>query len=60
MGQLGAGYGSSFPSAVDTAQTYANTTPALPDDTYRIDAEVINDILDALIKIETALKAHLG
>jgi hypothetical protein len=57
MAQLGSGNGSHFPSAIDTRQVYQNTASAAPDSDTRLDSEVVNDSLTAIIQIETALGA---
>lgn len=58
MSQLGSGNNSSYSLAIDSRQTFVNADGAGPDSASRIDMEVMNDILDALIKIETALGAN--
>jgi len=55
MAELGAGSGSGYPGAVDTKQTFVNGPNPFPDTNARMDAEVLNDVLDALVKIETEL-----
>lgn len=55
MGQLGSGLDTSFPSVIDTYQTFRNGTPAAPDSDTRLDAELMMDVLKALISVETTL-----
>jgi len=58
VSQLGAGFGTSYSAGIDTAQTYVNGTPAAPDSNSRIDSELVNDILAAILSIETCLGAQ--
>jgi Pectate lyase superfamily protein/Periplasmic copper-binding protein (NosD) len=60
VAQLGAGFGSSYPSSIDTIQTYRNTDSAAPDSDTRLDAEFCNDVLMALRQLETALGASVN
>ncbi len=55
MAELGAGSGSGYPAALDTKQTFSDGASPLPDGATRMDSDVLNDILDALIKLETEL-----
>jgi len=55
MAELGAGLGSGYPAAIDTKQTFTNTGSPLSDGPTRMDAEVLNDALGALIAIEAEL-----
>jgi len=63
MGAIGAGnLGSAYPSALDTllyeaggVSDYENAAVTLPDNKQRMDAEVLNDVLDAIIAIQTTL-----
>ncbi len=55
MAELGAGSGSGYPAALDTKQTFANGVSPIADTDTRIDAEVMNDLLDAVVKIQTEL-----
>jgi hypothetical protein len=57
MAQLGSGFGSHYPSAIDTRQIYQNTASAAPDSDTRVDSEFLNDVLVTLVQIETALGA---
>lgn len=59
MPQLGSGLNSGFPQVIDTKQLFENGTPAAPDDATRIDKEVINDTLDAILKLEHTLGANV-
>lgn len=58
MAQLGSGNGTSYPGAIDTAQTFQNGTPLAPDSNTRIDAELVNDITAAILAIQTILGAN--
>ena len=55
MAVLGAGSNSGYPGALDTVQSFSNVASPIADGPTRIDAEVINDVLDAIVKIETEL-----
>lgn len=57
MSQLGSGNGSSYPTGIDTRQTWQNAVASAPDSATRLDAEALNDICTALLAIETALGA---
>lgn len=57
MAQLGSGNNSDFPSTIDTKQVFQNTASPAPDSDTRIDEEVINDSLHAIVQIETTLGA---
>lgn len=59
MPQLGSGQNSGYPQVIDTKQLFANGTPAAPDDATRVDAELVNDALDAIIRIEHTLGANV-
>jgi hypothetical protein len=59
VAQLGSGLGSDYPSAIDTRQTFQNVVNAAPDSNTRLDSELANDSLDAIIQIETALGAGI-
>jgi hypothetical protein len=58
MGQLGAGYGTSFPLAIDTRQFFQNAAAAAPDSDTRFDAEALNDLMAAVVAIQVALGAR--
>jgi len=60
VAQLGAGFGSGYPSIIDTRQTYRNTDSAAPDSDTRIDSEFLNDVLAAIVQLETALGANVN
>jgi pectate lyase-like protein len=60
VAQIGAGFGSGYPGSIDTRQTYRNTDSAAPDSDTRLDAEFCNDVLAALIQLETALGANVN
>jgi hypothetical protein len=60
VSQIGAGFGSGYPGTIDTRQTYRNTESAAPDSDTRLDAEFCNDVLAALIQLETALGAGIN
>ena len=55
MAELGAGSNSGYPGAIDTKQTFANKAVTIADGPTRFDAEVLNDMLDAIVKIQTEL-----
>ena len=55
MAQLGDGLGSDWPSVIDTVQTYVNVASPKPDGPSRDDAEFMNDVLDAIRKIQLEL-----
>ena len=55
MAVLGAGLGSGYPAAVDTANTYENSATPIAESAKRADAEFANDVLDALLKLEAEL-----
>ena len=57
MAQLGAGSGSNYPNVIDTRQTFRNGTVVLPDSDTRVDSEVLNDSLIAIVNIEETLGA---
>ena len=58
MTQLGQGSGSGFPYVIDGRQIFQNNTALAPDSETRIDAEIINDLCEAVIKIQTSLGAN--
>lgn len=58
MAQLGSGNDSSYPGAIDTRQFFQNVAAAVPDSSTRLDAEAINDMLSAILAIETALGSN--
>jgi hypothetical protein len=60
VAQLGAGFGSQYPTYIDTKQTYRNLPAAVPDSDTRLDAEALNDMLAAIVQVETALGANPG
>jgi Pectate lyase superfamily protein len=60
VSQLGAGFGSSYSDSIDTRQTYRNTESAAPDSDTRLDAEFCNDVLAAIVQLETALGANIS
>jgi hypothetical protein len=55
MAQLGSGQNSSYPHAIDARQTFVNAAGAAADSNTRLDAELCNDLLDAVVKIQTCL-----
>jgi hypothetical protein len=57
VSNLGAGNGSGYPNAIDTRQTFINSSAASPDSASRLDAELANDTLAAIVQVETALGA---
>jgi hypothetical protein len=57
VSQLGAGFGTEYPNVIDIRQTYRNGTVVLPDSDTRVDSEVLNDALAAIIALETTLGA---
>ena len=59
MTQLGTGLGSQYPNVIDTKQTFRNGTVVLPDSDTRVDAEVLNDSLGAIVAIESTLGANV-
>jgi hypothetical protein len=59
MTTLGAGDGTSYPSSIDSRQTYVNGPTPAPDSASRIDAELANDLLAAVVAIETILGANV-
>lgn len=59
MPQLGAGFDSGYPNVVDTRQVFRNGTVVLPDSDTRLDSEVINDSLSAIVNIESTLGANV-
>ncbi|HEX6827128.1 MAG TPA: tail fiber domain-containing protein [Nitrospiraceae bacterium] len=58
MAQLGSGNDSSYPGAIDTRQFFQNVAAAVPDSSTRLDAEFMNDLLSAILAIETALGSN--
>jgi hypothetical protein len=56
--QLGVGTGSGYPNSIDTRQVFANGASAAPDSSTRVDAEVLNDMLDAHVKVQSTLGAN--
>jgi hypothetical protein len=62
VAQLGAGLVGvgqvSYPSVIDSHQTFVNGSSPGPDSASRIDAELIMDILKTLVAIETILGAN--
>lgn len=57
MAQLGVGLGSDYPRRIDMRQVFQNSPLAGPDDETRVDAEVLNDDLDATVKMQRTLGA---
>jgi hypothetical protein len=57
LAQLGSGAGSSFPTAIDSRQIFRNGSSPAPDSDTRIDAELSNDQLAAIIALQTTLGA---
>ena len=55
MGELGAGAGTGYPAALDTRQSFSNVGSPDPDGATRMDQEVLNDVLKALVALETEL-----
>ena len=61
MAQLGDGLAASaWPGAIDTRQTYVNQSPEAPDGNTRLDAELVNDALQAILALQTGLGADPG
>lgn len=58
MSQLGSGNASSYPDAIDTRQVFLNGPMMAPDSASRLDSEVLNDLLHAVIQVETTLGAR--
>jgi len=59
LAQLGSGNNSSYRDGIiDTRQTFINAPTAGPDSNSRLDSEVVNDSLDAIVGIETILGAR--
>lgn len=52
--ELGVGAGTGFPNFIDTIQVFQNLPTVVSDGPTRFDAEVINDLLDAVLAIQTA------
>jgi hypothetical protein len=52
---LGSGFDSGFPAEIDTRQIFENVPSPAPDSNTRVDKEVINDGLSAIVNIETCL-----
>ena len=52
---LGDGTSTDYPASLDTAQTFTNGASPTTDDSTRIDAELVNDTLDAILAVETEL-----
>lgn len=59
MAQLGSGNSSSYPVTIDTRQTFVNAPTSAPDSNTRIDSELVNDTLAAIINLETTLGANV-
>lgn len=57
MRQIGAGFGTGFPLTIDSGQTWQNAAGAGPDSDTRLDCEALNDIVAALISMQTCLGA---
>ena len=53
--ELGYGNGTSIPTGIDTSQTYVNVSNPRPDSSSRIDAELANDLLAAMLALEVDL-----
>ncbi len=53
--ELGAGLGTGWPGFLDTKQTYNNKSVTIPDGPTRPDAELFNDILAAILALQTEL-----
>ncbi len=58
MPQLGSGNGSGYPEQIDTRQTFINSPAAAPDSASRVDMEVINDALHAIVQLQHTLGAR--
>jgi hypothetical protein len=58
VSQLGAGFGSGFPTVIDTVQTWRNGVLTAPDSDTRVDAEFMNDVTLCLRAIQMALGAN--
>jgi hypothetical protein len=58
VAQLGSGNNSHYPNAIDTRQFFQNAAAAMPDSSTRLDAEIINDLLSAMINVQTTLGAN--
>ena len=55
MAELGEGLGTGRPSVLDTRQAFTNGTSAVADSPTRMDAEVLNDALAAIVAEQTEL-----
>jgi len=55
MAILGVGGGTGYPGAIDTAQTFINAAPVISDTDSRMDAEVLNDVLNAILAVQGEL-----
>lgn len=60
MAQLGSAEESEYPNVIDTRQIYRNGTNPAPDSDTRVDSEVLNGSLSAIINIETTLGAGVN
>lgn len=58
--QLGSGNGTSYPTAVDTRQTWVNVAGAAPDSASRVDAELVNDFAAAIVAIQAELGVEVS
>ncbi len=50
--QLGSGGGTGYPGTIDTIQTFVNGPTPAPDSNTRFDAELINDLLQAMLAVQ--------
>src|SRR3972149_8454653 len=55
MSELGSGNSTSIPNGIDTKQSYLNLSNPDSDSSSRMDAELVNDILDTLLAFESDL-----
>src|SRR3972149_11004930 len=53
--EIGYGNGTSIPTGIDTGQNYVNVSNPRPDSSSRIDAELANDLVAAVLAMETDL-----
>jgi hypothetical protein len=55
VAQLGSGNNSGYPYVIDTRQTFVNAPAAAPDSATRLDAELANDSLHAIVQLQSTL-----
>lgn len=58
MAQLGSGNGTGYPNIIDTVASYTNGSNPLPDSSSRVDAELLNDLLQAIEALQITLGAN--